>query len=118
MRLSCAQSGVRRVWSYALTTVRLDEVLSAIIARRKAPPMGRSEHLVPYAGCRRAENVRMIHRPDYITHVVAATGRRRLGDGLSRCAAAGGNRFRKLLARYAEVDRRRLSQDVSERQHG
>jgi putative transposase len=49
---------------------RLNEVLSAIVIKRKRPPVRRSEHLCADAGNRSAENLRIIQAHGYIAHVV------------------------------------------------
>ena len=93
---------------------RLDEVLSAIMVKRKAPPLRRSKHLCADAGYRSAECLSIIEKHDYIPHVV---GRRKEADIKRRdpkkrarrwvVEACHGwfNRFRKLLVRYEKLER-------------
>ncbi len=93
---------------------RLDEVLAAIVVRRKAPPRRRSKHLCAAAGYRGAEHLRTIEDHGYIAHVV---GRRAEADIKKRdpCRKARRwvvevchswfNRFRKLLVRYEKLER-------------
>jgi hypothetical protein len=49
---------------------RLDEFLSAIVVKRKRPPVRRNKHLCADAGYRSAENLRIIDAHGYIAHVV------------------------------------------------
>jgi hypothetical protein len=49
---------------------RLDEVLSAIMVKRKAPPLRRSKHLCADAAYRSAECLSIIEEHGYIPHVV------------------------------------------------
>lgn len=93
---------------------RLDAVLSAIIIKRKRPPMRRSKHLCADAGYRSAENLRIIEEHGYIGHVV---DRRKEIDIKRRSPTkktrrwvvevchSWFNRFRKLLVRYEKLER-------------
>lgn len=93
---------------------RLDEVLNAIVVKRKNPPHRRNKHLCADAGYRSAENLRTIETHGYIPHVV---GRRKEADIKRRdpkkrarrwvveVAHSGFNRFRKLLVRYEKLER-------------
>ena len=97
---------------------RLDAVLSAIIIKRKRPTVRRSKHLCADAGCRSAENLRVIDEHGYIAHVV---DRRKEIDIKRRDPTKKArrwvvevchgwfNRFRKLLVRYAKPGRCCLS---------
>jgi len=49
---------------------RLDQVLQAIVIKRKCPPLRRNKHLCADAGYRSAENLRIIDEHGYIAHVV------------------------------------------------
>jgi IS5 family transposase len=49
---------------------RLDEVLGAIMVKRKNPARRRSKHLCADAGYRSADNLRTIEAHGYIPHVV------------------------------------------------
>jgi len=49
---------------------RLDEALTAIVVKRKAPPHRRSKHLFADAGYRGAQHLRTIEDHGYIPHVV------------------------------------------------
>lgn len=93
---------------------RLEEVLSAIMVKRKAPPERRSKHLCADAGYRSAENLRIIERHNYVAHVV---DRRREAE-MKRCDPTSKarrwvvevchswfNRSRKLLVRYEKLVR-------------
>jgi len=93
---------------------RLDEVLSAILVKRKCPPHRRSKHLCADAGYRSAENHRIIEQHGYIAHVV---DRRQEADRKRRdprkkarrwvveVCHSWFNRFRKLLVRYEKLER-------------
>jgi transposase len=94
---------------------RLDEVLSAIVVKRQAPPLRRSKHLCADAGYRGAQHLRTIERHGYIPHVV---GRRTEADIIKRSdpkkkarrwvvevCHSWFNRFRKLLVRYEKLER-------------
>jgi len=93
---------------------RLDEVLSAIMVKRKTPPVRRSKHLCADAGYRSAENLRVIAQHDYIAHVVdrrreAEMKRRdptkRARRWVVEVCHSWFNRFRKLLVRYEKLER-------------
>ena len=93
---------------------RLDAVLSAIVVKRKRPPVRRSKHLCADAGYRSAENLRVIDQHGYIAHVV---DRRKEIDIKRRDPTKKArrwvvevchswfNRFRKLLVRYEKLER-------------
>ena len=93
---------------------RLDDVLAAIVVRRKDPPYRRHKHLCADAGYRGAEHLRTIERNGYIPHVV---GRRTEADIKRRDPTRKArrwvvevchswfNRFRKLLVRYEKLER-------------
>ena len=93
---------------------RLDNVLAAIVVRRKDPPHRRHKHLCADAGYRGAEHLRTIERHGYIPHVVS---RRTEADIKQRdpnkkarrwvveVCHSWFNRFRKLLVRYEKLER-------------
>ena len=93
---------------------RLDAVLSAILIKRKRPPVRRSKHLCADAGYRSAENLRIIEEHGYIGHGV---DRRKEVDIKRRhptkktrrwvveVCHSWFNRFRKLLVRYEKLER-------------
>lgn len=93
---------------------RLDEVLSAIILKRKDPPQRRNKHLCADAGYRGAQHLRTIQDHGYIPHVVdrrtEAHSKRRHPDRTARrwvveVSHSWFNRFRKLLVRYEKLAR-------------
>lgn len=93
---------------------RLNEVLNAIVVKRRCPPVRRSKHLCADAGYRSAENLRTIETHRYIPHVVsrrqeADTKRRDPSKKAKRwvveAAHSWFNRFRKLLVRYEKLER-------------
>jgi len=93
---------------------RLDEVLRAIVIKRKRPPIRRSKHLCADAGYRSAENLGIIERHGYIGHVVdrrqERDARRRNPKHKARrwvveVCHSWFNRFRKLLVRYEKLER-------------
>jgi putative transposase len=93
---------------------RLDEVLSAIIVKRKDPPRRRNKHLCADAGYRGAEHLRTIQEHGYIAHVVGrrteADSKKRHPDRKARrwvveVSHSWFNRFRKLLVRYEKLAR-------------
>jgi len=93
---------------------RLDEVLSAVMVKRKCPPIRRTKHLCADAGYRSAENRRTIAEHGYIAHVVdrrqeAAAKRRNPNKKARRWVVevchSWFNRFRKLLVRYEKLER-------------
>ena len=93
---------------------RLDEVLTAIVVKRKAPPHRRSKHLCADAGYRSAENFRIIDQHGYIAHVVdrrqESSAKRRDPRKKARrwvveVCHSWFNRFRKLLVRYEKLER-------------
>lgn len=93
---------------------RINEVLSAIVVKRKRPPVRRSKHLCADAGYRGAESVGLIEAHGYIPHVV---DRRKEADIKRRdpkkkakrwvveVCHSWFNRFRKLLVRYEKLER-------------
>jgi len=94
---------------------RLDEVLAAIVVRRRDPPHRRSKHLCTDAGYRGAQHLCTIEAHGYIAHVV---GRRTEADIIKRrdpkkktrrwvveVCHSWFNRFRKLLVRYEKLER-------------
>lgn len=93
---------------------RLDEVLSAIVVKRKLTPLRRSKHLCADAGYRSADNLRIIEEHGYIPHVV---DRRQEADAkrldptrkarrwVVEVCHSWFNRFRKLLVRYEKLER-------------
>jgi IS5 family transposase len=93
---------------------RLEEVLSAIMVKRKNPPRRRHKHLCADAGYRSAENRQTIEAHGYIPHVV---NRRKEADIKRRnpkkkarrwvveVCHSWFNRFRKLLVRYEKLER-------------
>jgi IS5 family transposase len=93
---------------------RLDEVLSAIVVKRKHTPKRRTQHLCADAGYRSAEDLRIIGEHGYIPHVVE---RRKEADVKRRdpkkkarrwvveVCHSWFNRFRKLLVRYEKLER-------------
>ena len=93
---------------------QLDEVLQAIMVKRKAPSMRRSKHLCADAGYRGRRALEIIKSHGYIPHVV---GRRKEADAKRRnpmkkarrwvveVCHSWFNRFRKLLVRYEKLHR-------------
>lgn len=93
---------------------RLDEVLGAIMVKRKIPSHRRSKHLCADAGYRSAANLRVIEAHRYIPHVV---DRRKEADIKRRDPTKKArrwvvevchswfNRFRKLLVRFEKLER-------------
>lgn len=93
---------------------RLDEVLGAIMVKRKNPARRRSKHLCADAGYRSADNLRTIEAHGYIPHVV---DRRKEVEIKQRDPSKKArrwvvevchswfNRFRKLLVRYEKLER-------------
>jgi IS5 family transposase len=93
---------------------RLDEVLSAIVVKRKCPPVRRSKHLCADAAYRSTECLRIIEQHGYIPHVVErrkeVQAKRRDPKKKARrwvveVCHSWFNRFRKLLVRYEKLDR-------------
>lgn len=93
---------------------RLEEVLSAIMAKSDSPPCRRHKHLCADAACRSAENRRTIEAHGYIPHVVdrcvEAEFKRRDPTKKPRrwvveVCHSWFNRFRKLLVRYEKLER-------------
>jgi len=93
---------------------RIDEVLSAIIVKRKPTPKRRNKHLCADAGYRGAPALSIIVAHGYIPHVVdrrqeAAAKRRRPWKKARRWVVevchGWFNRFRKLLVRYEKLHR-------------
>ena len=93
---------------------RLDEVLGAIVVKRKCPPLRRSKHLCADAAYRSAECLRLIEQHGYIPHVVErrkeVQAKRRDPKKKARrwvveVCHSWFNRFRKLLVRYEKLAR-------------
>ncbi len=93
---------------------RLDQVLSAIMIKRKTPRTRRSKHLCADAGYRGRPALEIINSHGYIPHVVdrsneAAAKRRDPNKKARRWVVevchSWFNRFRKLLVRYEKLER-------------
>jgi transposase len=93
---------------------RLNEVLSAMVVKRKRPPHRRSKHLCADAGYRSVANLALIEARGYIPHVVdrrtEADRKRRDPKRKARrwvveVCHSWFNRFRKLLVRYEKLER-------------
>lgn len=93
---------------------RIEEVLLAIVVKRKRTPLRRSKHLCADAGYRSAEALRIIDSHGYIPHVVdrrqeAAAKQRQPWKRARRWVVevchSWFNRFRKLLVRYEKLER-------------
>ncbi len=93
---------------------RLDQVLSAIMIKRKTPRTRRSKHLCADAGYRGRPALEIINSHGYIAHVVdrsneAAAKRRDPSKKARRWVVevchSWFNRFRKLLVRYEKLER-------------
>ena len=93
---------------------RLDEVLSAIVVKRKCPPLRRSKHLCADAAYRSAECLRIIEQHGYIPHVVdrrtkvqakRQDSKKKARRWVVEVCHSWFNRFRKLLVRYDKLDR-------------
>ena len=93
---------------------RLDEVLNAMVVKRKCPPIRRSKHLCADAGYRSAENLHIIEAHGYIPHVVSRRKeadikrrdpRKKARRWIVEVAHSWFNRFRKLLVRYEKLER-------------
>ena len=93
---------------------RLDAVLSAVVIKRKDPPLRRNKHLCADAGYRGAEHLRTIEAHGYIPHVVSrpkeAEIKKRNPNKKARrwvveVCHSWFNRFRKLLVRYEKLER-------------
>ena len=93
---------------------RLDEVLSAIIVKRKCPPLRRSKHLCADAAYRSAECLRIIEQHGYIPHVVdrrkevevkRRDPKKKARRWVVEVCHSWFNRFRKLLVRYEKLER-------------
>ena len=92
---------------------RLDDVLTAIVVKRKNPPHRRSKHLCADAGYRGEKAMKVILAHGYIPHVVS---RKREAEQKKKdpkkkarrwvVEACHGwfNRFRKLLVRYEKLE--------------
>ena len=93
---------------------QVDQVLTAIMVRRKTPGTRRSKHLCADAGYRGRRALEIIQSHGYIPHVV---GRRSEADAKRRDPTKKArrwvvevchswfNRFRKLLVRYEKLER-------------
>ena len=93
---------------------RLDEVLSAIVVKRKCPPLRRSKHLCADAAYRSAECLRIIEQHGYIPHVVdrrtkvqakRQDPKKKARRWVVEVCHSWFNRFRKLLVRYEKLAR-------------
>jgi len=93
---------------------RLDEVLSAIVVKRKCPPLRRSKHLCADAAYRSAECLRIIEQHGYIPHVVdrrtkvqakRQDSKKKARRWVVEVCHSWFNRFRKLLVRYEKLAR-------------
>lgn len=93
---------------------QLDQVLQAIMVKRKAPGTRRSKHLCADAGYRGRGALEIIESHGYIPHVVsrpkeAAAKRRNPAKKARRWVVevchSWFNRFRKLLVRYEKLER-------------
>jgi IS5 family transposase len=93
---------------------RIDEVLGAIVIKRRRTPTRRSKHLCADEGYQSAEALRVIVSHGYIPHVVdrcqeANAKRRQPWKKARRCVVevchSWFNRFRKLLVRYEKLER-------------
>lgn len=92
----------------------LDQVLGAIVVKRKGPAHRRSKHLCADAGYRGARHLRTIEDHGYIPHVVdrrtEADIKQREPNKKARrwvveVCHSWFNRFRKLLVRYEKLER-------------
>ncbi len=93
---------------------QLDQVLQAIMVKRKTPSQRRSKHLCADAGYRGKRALEIIESHGYIPHVV---GRRTEANAKKRDPTKRArrwvvevchswfNRFRKLLVRYEKLER-------------
>jgi putative transposase len=93
---------------------QIDQVLHAIMVKRKTPPTRRSKHLCADAGYRGRRALEIIESHGYIPHVVsrpkeAAAKRRNPANKARRWVVevchSWFNRFRKLLVRYEKLER-------------
>lgn len=93
---------------------RVEEVLSALMVKRRSPALRRSKHLCADAGYRSATNLAIIEAHGYIAHVVdrrqEADAKRRDPNKKARrwvveVCHSWFNRFRKLLVRYEKLER-------------
>jgi putative transposase len=93
---------------------RLEQVLSAIMVKRKPPRERRSKHLCADAGYRSAVNFALIEKRGYIPHVVDRRTeadrkrrhpRRKARRWVVEVCHSWFNRFRKLLVRYEKLER-------------
>lgn len=93
---------------------RLDEVLSAIMVKRKAPLVRRSKHVCADAAFRSAECLSIIEKHGYIPHVVdrrkeadikRRDPKKRARRWVVEACHSWFNRFRKLLVRYEKLER-------------
>ena len=89
---------------------RLDNVLAAIVVRRKDPPHRRHKHLCADAGYRGAEHLRTIERPHVVSRRTEADIKQRDPNKKARrwvveVCHSWFNRFRKLLVRYEKLER-------------
>lgn len=93
---------------------QLDQVLSAVMVKRKTPSKRRSKHLCADAGYRGKRALEIIDSHGYIPHVVSrhkeASAKRRNPAKKARrwvveVCHSWFNRFRKLLVRYEKLER-------------
>ena len=93
---------------------QLDQVLEAIMVKRKSPSVRRSKHLCADAGYRGKPAMQIIESRGYIPHVVSrnkeAVAKRRDPTKNARrwvveVCHSWFNRFRKLLVRYEKLER-------------
>ena len=93
---------------------QLDQVLEAIMVKRKSPSVRRSKHLCADAGYRGKPAMQIIESHGYIPHVVSrnkeALAKRRDPTNKARrwvveVCHSWFNRFRKLLVRYEKLER-------------
>lgn len=93
---------------------RMDEVLNALVVKRKRTAHRRSKHLCADAGYRSAECFRSIDAHGYIAHVVdrrkemddkRRDPRKKARRWVVEVCHSWFNRFRKLLVRYEKLER-------------
>jgi transposase len=93
---------------------QLEQVLQAILVKRRTPAIRRSKHLCADAGYRGRRAMEIIESHGYIPHVVsrpkeAAAKRRKPAKKARRWVVevchSWFNRFRKLLVRYEKLER-------------
>ncbi len=93
---------------------QLDQVLQAIMVKRKSPPIRRAKHLCADAGYKGRRALEIIESHGYIPHVVSrpkeSAAKRRNPQKKARrwvveVCHSWFNRFRKLLVRYEKLER-------------